>query len=80
MDANEIQQQIEVQKKIIKDTEGNGWVIILGTIGVLTIPIVIGVFILIIAIAWGWDRSSKNKEAKQQIQHLELLQATERRV
>ena len=75
MDLNEIQTQIEVQKKIIKDTEGNGWVIILGTIGVLTLIIIIGIPILIIAIAWGWDRSSKNKEAKQQLQHLELLQA-----
>ena len=81
MDANEIQQQIEVQKKIIKDTEGNGWVIILGTIGVLTILVYgLGILILIVAAAWGWDRSSKNKEAKQQLQHLELLQATERRL
>jgi hypothetical protein len=80
MESNEIQKQIEVQKKTIKDTKGNGWVIILGTIGVLTILVYgLGILILIVAAAWGWDRSSKNNEAKQRLQHLELLQATERR-
>ena len=77
----DLSSRIAEQKKIIADTEGNGWVIILGTIGVLTILVYgLGILILIVAAAWGWDRSSKNKEAKQQLQHLELLQATERRL
>jgi len=80
MDSNEIQKQIEVQKQIIRNTEGNLEVMILGTIGVLTLTIFIGILILLIAIFWHLDRKSKNKEAKQQLQHLELLQATERRV
>ena len=80
MDSNEIQKQIEVQKQIIRNTEGNLEVMILGTIGVLTLIIIIGIPILLIAIFWHLDRKSKNKEAKQQLQHLELLQATEKRV
>lgn len=80
MDSNEIQKQIEVQKQIIRNTEGNLEVMILGTIGVLTLTIFIGILILLIAIFWHLDRKSKNKEAKQQLQHLELLQATEKRV
>lgn len=75
MTPEEIKTKIEEQKKIIKDTEGNGWVILLGTLGVLTFFIIIGIPILIIAIAWGWDRSSRNKEAKDQLKHLELLEA-----
>ena len=75
MDSNEIQKQIEVQKQIIRNTEGNLEVMILGTIGVLTLIIIIGIPILLIAIFWHLDRKSKNKEAKQQIRHLELLQA-----
>jgi heme/copper-type cytochrome/quinol oxidase subunit 2 len=75
MDSNEIQKQIEVQKQIIRNTEGNLEVMILGTIGVLTLTIFIGILILLIAIFWHLDRKSKNKEAKQQLQHLELLQA-----
>jgi hypothetical protein len=75
MDLNEIQTQIEVQKQIIRNTEGNLEVMILGTIGVLTLIIIIGIPILLIAIFWHLDRKSKNKEAKQQLQHLELLQA-----
>ena len=70
------EQEIITQKRIIKDNEGNWGVIILGTVGVLTIPIIVGFIILIIAIAWGWDRSAKVKEAKEQLKHLELLQAT----
>jgi heme/copper-type cytochrome/quinol oxidase subunit 2 len=75
MDLNEIQKQIVVQKKIIKDTESNLKVMILGTVGVLTLVIIIGIPILLIAIFWHLDRKSKNKEAKQQLQHLELLEA-----
>jgi uncharacterized membrane protein YvbJ len=69
----EIDQKIAEQKKIIDETEGNGWVIILGTIGVLTLIIVIGIIILIIAIAWGWDRHSRNTRAREELRHLETL-------
>ena len=70
---HELNLQITEQKKIIDETEGNGWVIILGTFGVLTLFIGIGIIILIIAIAWGWDRHSKNTRAREELRHLETL-------
>ena len=71
--------EIAEQKKIVRDTESNLVVMILGTIGVLTIVVYgLGIIILIIAVFYHYDRKNKNKAALEQIKHLELLQATEK--
>ena len=76
--------QIEEEKQIIKETEGNFFPILLFVIGLATailiffigIPImivVVGIPIMIIAAYWGNSRYTKNEDAKRQIDHLELL-------
>ena len=63
----ELHRRIFETKEKIKDTEGQGWPVILAVVGIALIPIIIGYFIIIGAIAWAFMRSNETSHLKSQL-------------
>ena len=67
----ELELLIKDRKEIIRNTEGNGWPLILGVIGLVLAIAIIGILIIIVAIFWAWDRSTKNSRARTELLQFE---------
>ena len=67
----DLELRIKEIKEQIRRTEGNGWPLILGIIGLMLTIFIIGFLIIIVAIFWAWDRSKKNSQYKSELQEYE---------